>query len=55
MEQNKNMNNDFEEIFEIVNVHSTMALANSLQESIIQKRNQRRIKYNARQEKAKKM
>lgn len=55
MEQNKNMNNDFEEIFEIVNVHSTMALANSLQERIIQKRNQRRIEYKARQAKAKKM
>ena len=38
MEENENMNNDFKEIFEIVNVHSTMALENSLQESIIQKR-----------------
>lgn len=37
MEENENMNNDFKEIFEIVNVHSTMALENSLQESIIQK------------------
>ena len=55
MEQNRIIDDDFREIFRIVNEHSAKASANSLQENIIQKHKQRRVKYTTRAEKAKKI